>query len=99
MKETLKPGLAHELRFVLPTSKLVPALYPESTEFREMPGLRLTLTQAARLFDIEPFRCGCVLGSLVDSGSLAMDGDVFAAADRGRRTVQRSPQSQDAHAR
>ena len=42
MKDTLKPGLTHELRFVLPTSKLVPALYPESTEFREMPAVLAT---------------------------------------------------------
>jgi DNA-binding IclR family transcriptional regulator len=56
-------------------------------EFREMPGLRLTLTQAARLFDIEPAHCSRVLGSLVDSGFLAMDGNVFAAADGGRRTA------------
>ena len=50
-------------------------------EFREMPGLRLTLTQAARLFDIEPTQCQRVLGSLVDAGRLATDGRQFAAAD------------------
>jgi fluoroacetyl-CoA thioesterase len=37
MKETLKPGLCHELRFRVPESKTVPYLYPESPEFREMP--------------------------------------------------------------
>ena len=42
MKDTLKPGLTHELRFVLPESKLVPALYPESPEFREMPAVLAT---------------------------------------------------------
>ena len=42
MKPTLKPGLTHELRFVLPPSKLVPALYPESAEFREMPAVLAT---------------------------------------------------------
>ena len=42
MKETLKPGLTHELRFVLPASKLVPAQYPESPEFREMPAVLAT---------------------------------------------------------
>ena len=42
MKHTLKPGLTHELRFVLPASKLVPALYPESPEFREMPAVLAT---------------------------------------------------------
>jgi fluoroacetyl-CoA thioesterase len=42
VKHTLKPGLTHELRFVLPPSKLVPALYPESAEFREMPAVLAT---------------------------------------------------------
>jgi fluoroacetyl-CoA thioesterase len=33
----MTPGLEHELRFVEPATKLVPALYPESPDFREMP--------------------------------------------------------------
>lgn len=37
MKETLKPGITYEHRFVVPASKTVPALYPEAEEFREMP--------------------------------------------------------------
>jgi hypothetical protein len=43
-------------------------------EFREMPGLTLTLPQASRLFSIEPTRCERVLGVLVDAGFLATDG-------------------------
>ena len=42
MKDTLKPGLTHELRFVVPESKLVPALYPESPEFQAMPAVFAT---------------------------------------------------------
>lgn len=42
MKETLKPGLEHELRFVVPPSKTVPALYPESPEFQQMPAVFAT---------------------------------------------------------
>ena len=42
MKDTLVPGLAHELRFVVPPSKLVPALYPESPEFLAMPPVLAT---------------------------------------------------------
>ena len=42
MKASLKPGLEHELRFVLTESKLVPALYPESPEFRAMPAVFAT---------------------------------------------------------
>jgi hypothetical protein len=53
-------------------------------EFREMPGLRLTLTQASRLFAIEPDRCRRVLGSLVDTGCLSKDGHAFAAVNCGR---------------
>jgi hypothetical protein len=34
-------------------------------EFREMPGLRLTLPQAARLWQVEPAVCGEVLQTLV----------------------------------
>jgi fluoroacetyl-CoA thioesterase len=42
MKASLTPGLEHELRFVLTESKLVPALYPESAEFRAMPAVFAT---------------------------------------------------------
>ena len=48
-------------------------------EFREMPGLRLTLLQASRLFDIEPARCERILGALVDAGHLETDGRSFAS--------------------
>jgi hypothetical protein len=53
-------------------------------EFREMPGLRLTLPQASRLFSIEPARCERVLGALVQAGYLATDGTAFACARGGR---------------
>ena len=36
MKVTLKPGIKHEKHFIVPQSKTVPALYPESKEFGEM---------------------------------------------------------------
>ena len=56
-------------------------------EFREMPGLRLTLSQAARLFSIEPARCERVLGALVHAGCLATDGKAFASPFDGRRSA------------
>jgi hypothetical protein len=56
-----------------------------SAEYREMPGLRLTLAQAARLFSIDAARCTRVLGSLVERGVLATDGRTFARADSGPR--------------
>lgn len=42
MKETLKPGVRHEHKFVVHASKTVPALYPESEEFVVMPEVFAT---------------------------------------------------------
>lgn len=42
MKETLKPGIRYELSFVVPQSKTVPLLYPESDEFVAMPEVFAT---------------------------------------------------------
>ena len=42
MKDTLKVGLEHELRFRVPDNKTVPALYPESAEFQLMPRVLAT---------------------------------------------------------
>jgi len=42
MKETLKPGIRYEHKFVVPQSKTVPALYPESEEFMAMPEVFAT---------------------------------------------------------
>jgi len=37
LKLSLQPGIKYEHRFVLPTTKTVPALYPEAAEFLAMP--------------------------------------------------------------
>ncbi len=42
MKETLKPGIRREHKFVVPSTKTVPALYPESEEFVLMPEVFAT---------------------------------------------------------
>lgn len=42
MKETLKPGIRYKHRFVVPSSKTVPSLYPESEEFVAMPEVFAT---------------------------------------------------------
>jgi fluoroacetyl-CoA thioesterase len=42
MKPSLKPGITHEHRFVVPASKTVPALYPEAEEFQVMPEVFAT---------------------------------------------------------
>jgi hypothetical protein len=53
-----------------------------SQEFREMPGLVLTLAQTARLFSEEPARCERALGLLVERGVLARSGPVFGLRER-----------------
>lgn len=42
MKETLKTGIKYEHKFIVPLSKTVPALYPESDEFVAMPEVFAT---------------------------------------------------------
>ncbi len=42
MKKTLKPGIKYELKFMVPPSKTVPSLYPESKEFAAMPEVFAT---------------------------------------------------------
>jgi len=42
MKDTLQPGIRYQHKFVVPPSKTVPALYPESEEFLEMPEVFAT---------------------------------------------------------
>lgn len=42
MKASLKPGIRTQHRFVVPSSKTVPALYPESPEFVAMPEVFAT---------------------------------------------------------
>jgi len=42
MKESLKPGIKYVHKFVVPSSKTVPALYPEADEFLAMPEVFAT---------------------------------------------------------
>jgi fluoroacetyl-CoA thioesterase len=42
MKETLKVGIRYEHKLIVPKSKTVPALYPESDEFVVMPEVFAT---------------------------------------------------------
>ncbi len=42
MKDTLRPGIRHEFRYVVPETKTVPHLYPESEAFRAMPAVFAT---------------------------------------------------------
>ena len=56
-------------------------------EFREMPGMRLTLEQASRLFALERSRCARVLDRLVTAGALRMNGRQFLGCDIGRHSA------------
>lgn len=53
-------------------------------EYLEMPGLRLTIPQASRLFDVEPAMCALLLDALVQEGFLARQDNRYARANRGR---------------
>jgi len=60
MQETLKPGIKYEHKFLVPLSKTVPALYPESTEFAAMPevfatGFLVGLLEWACIKAINPY--------------------------------------------
>ena len=52
-------------------------------EYREMPGLTLTLPQAARLFGLALADCERVLQELVRTGHLTTNGRSFASAADG----------------
>lgn len=56
-------------------------------EYREMPGLTLTVAQASRLFNVEPTRCAKALNALVLRGLLRIDGGTFRHARDGRPSV------------
>jgi hypothetical protein len=56
-------------------------------EYQEMPGMRLTLAQAARLFDLDPTDCASVLTTLVRDGALWTNGQEFLRRNVGRRVA------------
>ena len=56
-------------------------------EYQEMPGLKLTLAQASRLFNLEPARCAKALEALVTGGLLRVNGNSFLHARGGRQHV------------
>lgn len=53
-------------------------------EYQEMPGMSLTLGQAARLFDVELTHCARVLDTLVTEGALWTNGHEFLGRNAGR---------------
>lgn len=59
-------------------------------EFREMPGLTLTLAQAVKLWSLDLTTCADVLTSLVTAGYLCRraDGAFCRATDMTGRTIR-----------
>ncbi len=53
-------------------------------EFLEMPGMRLTVRQAQRLWSADPQACEAALDTLVQRGFLRKADDTYARADSGR---------------
>jgi len=56
-------------------------------EYYEMPGMRLTVSQAARLFNLELAHCARVLDGLVKKGALWTNGREFLGPNVGRRVA------------
>jgi hypothetical protein len=59
-------------------------------EFREMPGLSLTIAQAQRLWSLDPTTCSDVLSQLVEAGFLCRraDGAFCRASDLAARPLR-----------
>jgi hypothetical protein len=53
-------------------------------EFAEMPGLCLTLAQAARLWNADASLCEQILDALVAAGFLRRSGDTYMRVNLGR---------------
>jgi hypothetical protein len=55
-----------------------------SREYLEMPGLCLTLEQAARLASLDRYTCRNVLDAMIRDGFLRRCGDVYCRTTRDR---------------
>ena len=63
-----------------------------SAEFIEMPGLRLTVQQAARLWALDPETCQALLDALVEAQFLRVNRDgTYARATEGRQFPRPHP--------
>ena len=64
----------------IPSERFAEALRRAQAEFREMPGLKLTEAQAARLLSFDSALCSAVLAALVDQRFLMRTRDTFQRA-------------------
>jgi len=77
----------------LPSTRSATHLSPQlltriRSEYREMPGLRLTLLQARRLWGLDVLTCSAALAALQTAGFLAVTRDgAYVLADGDRMTA------------
>ena len=84
-----RPSIATPNRAALTPSALSPQLLNRiRSEYREMPGLRLTLLQARRLWGLDILTCSAALSALEASGFLSTTRDgAFVLGDATRLTA------------
>ena len=68
MRDTLVPGIEHELRFTVPATKTVPHLYPESEEFAGMPEVFAT----GFMVGFVEWACIRAIGPHLDPGEVSL---------------------------
>ena len=83
MKETLKPGLKHQFKYVVPKDKTVPYLYTESAEMQGMPEVFAT----PFMIGIMEWACARLIASHLEDGEgtlgVAVDVSHIAATPVG----------------
>ena len=75
MKNSLQPGLSHELRYVVPPGKTVPGLYPEAPEFLVMPEVLAT----GFLVGLLEWACVRVIAPHLDDGEQSLGTSIDAS--------------------
>jgi len=85
LHEALAVSMTARSSLVRTDSRLDDLLRRVRNEYLEMPGLRLTLGQAQRLWQLRRTECEALLEALVDSGFLdRTSGGAFVRAGSGR---------------
>jgi fluoroacetyl-CoA thioesterase len=77
MKGSLLPGLEYELRYVVPDTKTVPHLYPESPEFAAMPAVFAT----GFMVGLVEWACILAIAPHLDDGELSLGTHVDLSHD------------------
>lgn len=77
MKDTLRPGLAHTLRYRVPANRTVPHLLPESPGFNTMPEVLAT----GYMVGIIEWACTEALREHLDEGELTLGTHVNLSHD------------------